>query len=157
MLAEFKLTIIASVSTNNVIGATGKQLWKIGADRLRFKELTMGKTVIFGRKTYEGIGRQLTGRKILILSKQTVATLGDLEKLIPRNEEVMVAGGEEIYQLLLPYCQKMYLTRVNKNFDGDKHFPEISNEWKLMEKSSSTTDEKTGLEYWYETWVKTTG
>lgn len=154
MLAKEMLTIIASASINNVIGTKEKQLWKIRADLLRFKELTMGKTVIFGRKTYEEIGRPLLGRKIIILSKKVVPTLEYLWNRLPKNEEVFVAGGGQIYTLLLPYCQKMYITRVNKEFEGEIKFPKIGSEWELVERSEPVQDRKSGLEYWFEEWVK---
>lgn len=139
------LIAIAAVSINNVIGDSHKQLWRLLPDLKRFKELTMGHSVIFGRKTFEQINHPLAGRNVIIFSRKNVPN-------IPQDDEVFVAGGGEIYKLLLPLCQKMYITSIDKKFNGDVYFPEITSDWQLIEKSKPTIDPKSKLKYHFETW-----
>ena len=137
------LTIIAAISENNVIGNKGKIPWRIEEDMKRFKYLTIGHPVIMGRKTYESIPRKfrpLPERKNIVLSRDyqsdekiyVARDINEALKLTDRKDSFVI-GGEIIYELFLPFANKMELTRVHDNFEGDVFFPEVNwKEWKLM-------------------------
>jgi dihydrofolate reductase len=149
-----KLTLIAAVANNNVIGQNNKLLWHMPADLKRFKELTLGHTMIMGRKTFESIGKPLPGRKTIVITRNKdydamgceVATdLKDAICKVREESEVFVAGGGEIYRQVmnLHFTRKIYITRVYANFEGDSFFPDISTEkWELIEREDQQTDEK---------------
>ena len=147
------LSIIVAKSINNAIGKDNKLLWKIPDDMKRFKEITTGHTVIMGRKTFESIGKVLPNRLNIILTRDpnykiddpNVKILGgvsDLEKYINDENENFVIGGAQIYSILMPKCQKLYVTQVDKDFVGDTYFPVIrENEWEVTEKTEGPKDE----------------
>ena len=126
-----KVWIIAAVSGNNVIGNGNALPWRIPEDLARFKALTLGNTLIMGRKTYESIGRPLPGRTTLVLTRrEDFAAPGVLVAhdrsgamaLVP-GPNAFVAGGADIYRLFLPVASKLFLTRVHGAYDGDTYFP----------------------------------
>ncbi len=147
------LSIIVAKSINNAIGKDNKLLWKIPDDMKRFKEITTGHTVIMGRKTFESIGKVLPNRLNIILTRDpnykiddpNVKILGgvsDLEEYINDENENFVIGGAQIYSILMPKCQKLYVTQVDKDFVGDTYFPVIrENEWEVSEKTEGPKDE----------------
>lgn len=140
------LSIVAAVSENNIIGKDNSLLWSLPEDLVRFKEITSSgsKTMIMGRKTFESINRILPGRKHIILTRNASFMVNDekvviahsldaLKPFIESNEEYFVVGGGEIYSLLLPYSEKMYLTKVHEAFNGDTFFPNFNeNEWQIV-------------------------
>jgi dihydrofolate reductase len=123
---------IAAMAENRVIGAGGKIPWHLPADFRWFKQATMGHILVMGRRTFESIGRPLPGRETIILSRSGFTapgtrTLPDETALAAAVEddtrEVWIAGGAEIYSLLLPGCDDLYLTRVKRIVPGDAYFP----------------------------------
>lgn len=129
------ISLIAAVSKNNVIGNNGIIPWKIKGEQKRFKELTTGKTVIMGRKSFQEIGKPLPNRKIIIISNTvnivadncvTVRSLSEAFNLAKDEEEVFVAGGGQVYKEALPYSNKIYLTVVDKIIEGNVYFPTIN-------------------------------
>ncbi|APM40849.1 dihydrofolate reductase [Clostridium kluyveri] len=129
------ISLIAAVSKNNVIGNNGIIPWKIKGEQKRFKELTTGKTVIMGRKSFQEIGKPLPNRKIIIISNTvnivadncvTVRSLSEAFNLAKDEEEVFVAGGGQVYKEALPYSNKIYLTVVDKMIEGNVYFPTIN-------------------------------
>lgn len=160
------LSIIVAVANNNVIGKNNKLLWNIPEDLKRFKEITTGKKIIMGRKTFESIGRILPNRFHIILSREknfdikdkNVLIINDLEKLkeyIDSEEECFVIGGEAIYKLLMPYTKKIYLTKINANYDGDTFFPEINKEnWEKIEIKKGIKNEDNPYDYEYITYKR---
>lgn len=141
-----KLALIVAVAQNRVIGRDNKLPWYLPNDLKYFKQTTLGKPVIMGRKTYESIGKPLPGRTNIVITRQAgyqpegvkvVGTVEDAIKvaesvcLIDGQEEAMVMGGAEIYGLTLPHCERLYLTEVHAEVDGDAWFPEYEkSEWK---------------------------
>ena len=160
------LSIIVAIAKNNTIGKDNKLLWHLPDDLKRFKKLTIGHNIIMGRKTFESLGRVLPNRHHIILSKDTqlkidnkdVEILNDismLDKIINSEEENFVIGGAAIYKLLMPYCNKMYVTEIDKNFDGDVYFPEISlEEWKEIEREDGPKDKENDFKYEYVTYER---
>lgn len=129
------ISLIAAAAKNRVIGMNEVIPWKIPGEQLRFKQLTQGKSVIMGRKTYESIGKPLPNRKTIILSRnrdliirncQTVRSLVEAFRLLKDEEEVFIAGGGEIYRDSLPYANKIYLTVIDKDIEGNVFFPEFN-------------------------------
>jgi dihydrofolate reductase len=132
------ISLIAAMSENRVIGAGNRIPWSIPSDLKRFNEITMGHPVIFGRKTFESIGRPLQGRKNIILTEQrnyriegasVVHSLADALNLCSNEDEVFICGGGPLYQETISRADRIYLTVVHHIFEGDTFFPEIPAEF----------------------------
>ncbi|MGG7211758.1 dihydrofolate reductase [Clostridium baratii] len=152
------LSIIVATASNNAIGKDNNLLWHISEDLKRFKEITSGHKILMGRKTFESLPGILPNRPHIVLTRDTsfkvdsdkVTVIHNLDEVINNykdsDEEVFIIGGGEIYNLLIPYVKKLYLTKVKKEFDADTYFPQIAlNEWEVIHKSDDKTDEKSGL------------
>ena len=133
------ISLIAALGKNRVIGNENKLIWSIPTDMKRFKELTSGKSIIMGRKTYESIGRPLPKRKNIIITRDDnykadgciVVHSSDESLKAAGDVEVMIIGGAQVYAEFLPVSNKMYLTLIDKDFEGDAYFPAYNeNEWK---------------------------
>ncbi len=129
-----KISLIAAMAENYVIGNDDKIPWRIPGEQLRFKDLTVGKTVIMGRKTYESIGKPLPGRKTIVVSRTknykfdnciTVSSLYDALMTVKGEEEVFIAGGGKVYEESLRLADRIYLTVVHRCIPGNTFFPEI--------------------------------
>ncbi len=138
-----KITIVAAVARNGVIGNQNALPWYLPEDLRRFKALTTGKTVLMGKKTFDSIvariGKPLPNRKNIVLSRQTdlqlppeVVVVNDLESILNSDEtEIMVIGGGQLYNQLFDQADKMHLTHVLEDIEGDVKFPEIDwSQWK---------------------------
>jgi dihydrofolate reductase len=133
------ISIIVAASENNVIGMQGEMPWRLSSDLKRFKALTMGKPMIMGRLTFESIGKALPGRQNIVISSQedyaaegcdVVTSVSDAIATAGEAEEIMVIGGGEIYKQCLPLADRVYLTRVHTDIDGDTWFAELpESEW----------------------------
>lgn len=139
------------MDNNRLIGKDNDLPWHLPADLQHFKAVTMSKPILMGRKTYDSIGRALPGRQNIVLTRgdaeiegvtvvnsidQALAAVGDAE-------EVMVIGGSSIYELVLPKVQRMYLSFVDGEFEGDAWFPEFDeNEWEIIEEQTQAPDDK---------------
>ena len=155
------LSIIVAKAKNNVIGKNNTLIWHIPDDLKRFKQLTTGHTIIMGRKTFESLGRVLPNRHHVVLCKNTklhinnenveiINNISMLEKYIKDSEENFVIGGATIYKQLMEKCSKMYITEINKDFEGDVLFPEIDeNEWKIVEREKGPKDGENSFDYEY--------
>ena len=160
------LSIIVAVAKNNVIGKDNKLIWHLPEDLKRFKRLTTGHNIIMGRKTFESLGRVLPNRKHIVLCNDAELNINDekvkiiddvnkLEEYINSDEENFVIGGASIYELLLPKTEKLYITKINQEFEGDVYFPEIKdNEWKIIEREKGLKDDKNPYDYEYVTYIK---
>lgn len=160
------LSIIVAIAKNNVIGKDNKLLWHIPEDLKRFKELTTGHTIIMGRKTFESLGKVLPNRKHVVLSQNTEINVDDenviilrdvklLKEYIESPEENFVIGGGKIYQMLLPYATKLYITKINEDFDGDIYFPIISeNQWKEVKRQTGLKNQENPYDYEYIDYVR---
>lgn len=137
-----KLTIVVAASANNVIGRHGGLPWHLPEDLRRFRQLTWGKPLLMGRRTYEAIGRPLPGRRNIVISRQpgleingceVMATIDEALQLLAHAPEVMVIGGGEIYRALLPRVDRIEMTRVDLEVEGDTYFPELEpGEWRVV-------------------------
>ena len=150
------LSIIVAIALNNVIGKDGKLIWHLPTDLKRFKEITDGHTMIMGRKTFESLPGVLKGRKHVVLTSNTnykvdhpdveiIHSIDDIQKFVYTEEEFFVIGGGELYKKLLPFSDKLFITWVDKEFDGDTYFEEIpSGEFELIHEEDAI-DEKSGI------------
>ena len=153
------LSIVVAKAKNNIIGKNNELIWHLPEDLKRFKNLTTGHTIIMGRKTFESLGRVLPNRKHIIFSQnpdfkvndenvEVVHSLLQIQELIECNEEVFVIGGAMIYNFLMPYVKKMYVTQIDKEFEGDAFFPRIDkNIWKETDREKGIKDENNNLDY----------
>lgn|SRR3989338_4176521 len=134
------ISLIAAIDRNRVIGKDNSLPWKLPADMKRFKELTKGKPVIMGRATFESIGKPLPNRINIILTRDknfkaegcvVVHSVGDALKAAKGHEEIMVIGGANVYSQFINIADKMYLTFIEGEFEGDAYFPEyVERKWK---------------------------
>ena len=160
------LSIIVAKAKNNIIGKNNKLLWSLPEDLKRFKEITTGHTIIMGRKTFESLGRVLPNRKHIVFTQnpdfkvedenvEIVHSMLEIKQYIDDENENFVIGGAMIYNLLLPYTKKMYVTEINQDFEGAAFFPKINLEdWKIIEKEKGIKNEKNNLEYEYVTYER---
>lgn len=138
-----KLSIIAALSINRVIGVRQRLPWHLSADLQRFKALTWGKPILMGRKTHESIGRALPGRQNIVLTQapdyqaagcSIAHSLEEAMRLAEGAEELMVIGGASLYESFLTVADRLYLTLIDKEFMGDTYFPDCSwGEWVVVD------------------------
>jgi dihydrofolate reductase len=145
-----RLSLIVAMAANRVIGNDGNLPWHLPSDLARFKQITMGYPLIMGRKTYDSIGRPLPGRKTIVLSRQpayqptgclVLTSLDAALKEVWDYDEVFICGGEELYQEALPRCQRIYLTELEREIEGDTFFPEIPEHFLTIEEDQVTEEE----------------
>lgn len=145
------LSIIVAADSNNVIGKNNGLIWHLPNDLRFFKAKTTGHTVIMGRKTFDSIGKPLPNRRNIIISSnllfraegcEVVQSLNQALALCDNEEENFIVGGEEIYRQALAHTDRVYLTQIEFEFEGDRHFPELDHSWKLIEDIEGTMDEK---------------
>lgn len=137
------LSMIAAMDKNRVIGIGNRLPWHLPEDLQRFKALTLGKPVVMGRSTYESIGRPLPSRRNMILSRnknfqvQGCESYRSLDAAIAASSgypEILIIGGDSVYRQALPRAQRLYLTLIDAEFDGDAWFPEYTlAEWRLID------------------------
>ena len=153
------LSIIVAKAQNNIIGKDNKLLWHIPEDLKMFKKLTTGHTIIMGRKTFESLGRVLPNRKHIVFTQnpdfkinnenvKVIHSMLEIQEYIENKEENFVIGGAMIYNLLMPYVNKMYITEIHKDFEGDTVFPKINLDiWKEVSREKGEDIEQNDLEY----------
>ena len=152
-----KVSIIAATSSNRVIGKNAGLPWYLPADLKFFKELTLGHAIVMGRRTYETIGRPLPGRRNVVVTRQTglkfegievVHSLREAMDLLKGETEVFIAGGGEIYRRALDLADRIYLTLIHAEIEGDTWFPEFDESaWELVERTDRRADEKNRYDY----------
>jgi dihydrofolate reductase len=136
------VSLIAAIAANNVIGNAGKLPWRLPDDLARFKRLTMGHAVVMGRRTFESMGRPLSGRRNIVLTRDAGLSLPGCEMALTRadavaaasdDEELFVIGGASIYDLFLSVASRLYLTHVEGSFPGDTFFPVVNwDRWRIV-------------------------
>lgn len=160
-----KITIIAAVAENGVIGGNNNLLWHISADLKRFKKLTTGHTIVMGNNTFQSLPvRPLPQRTNIVMTRNKDLTTDScimvhsveeaLEKMDPEGENFVIGGGN-IYTEFFPLAQKLYITKVREFFTGDTFFPEISlDEWELVESLQVDDDPQNDFSYSFETYLR---
>ena len=146
-----KISLIVAMASNRVIGLNNKMPWHLSADLKKFKKITMGSPILMGRKTHESIGKPLPGRANIIISRnldyrqEGCLVFNDLKTALDQTctnaEEIFVIGGSDLYEAILPMADAIYLTLINKVFEGDTFFPEIDfNVWSEVEREDIKDD-----------------
>ena len=151
------LSLIVAVDENNLIGNNNQLPWHLSADLKYFKSVTMGKPIIMGRKTFDSIGKPLPGRKNIIITRnnnfkaagcEVYTDINEAIKNCEPEEECFVIGGAELFRIALPLANKLYLTKIHHQFEGDTFFPALENRiWKLTDADHHLKDEKNKYDY----------
>ena len=156
-----RLSIIAALARNRVIGRENRMPWHLPEDLKRFKQLTLGQAVIMGRRTFESIidtvGKPLPGRDNIVVTRSQVWTrpgcrvANSLEAAVTAaqsSSEAFVIGGAEIYALAMPLAQRLYLTEIEREFDGDTFFPEFDrSDWREISRERQALEGPEGFGY----------
>jgi len=152
-----RLSLIAALARNRVIGRENRLPWHLAADLKHFKALTLGKPVIMGRKTFESIGKPLPGRTNIVLTRDSdfqapdCVVVHDIDAALRAaagHEEAMVMGGANLYQQFLPRADRLYLTEVKAEVAGDAWFPDIADvEWTETARVSHPADDKNDYDH----------
>lgn len=151
-----RVSLIVAMARNRAIGKDGAIPWHLSDDLKRFKKLTMGRHIVMGRKTWNSLGRLLTGRHHVIISRQAgyivpgatvVSSLGEAIKACGDDPEIFVIGGAQIYGEALPITDRIELTEIDLDVEGDTWFPPLDlSAWKETARESHT-DDATGLHF----------
>jgi dihydrofolate reductase len=156
--------MIAAASENNALGKNNELVWHLPNDFKRFKSLTSGHHIIMGRKTFESFPKPLPNRTHVVITRQEnynpegCIVVNSMEKAIekcPSDEAIFIIGGGEIYNLGLPFSDKIELTRVHHTFEADAFFPEIDpKDWELENSEFQPKDDKHQFDYSYQTYIR---
>jgi len=152
------ISLIAAIGKNNELGKNNSLLWHLPADMKHFKDTTYLHPVIMGRKTYESIGRPLPNRRNIVITRdekykiEGIEIARSVEKAIAlfedTDEEIFFIGGGEIYNQVMKYINKLYITRIDNEFpDADTFFPSIDPRWKEKKREDFQADEKNLYNY----------
>ena len=146
------ISIIVAVAENGVIGSGNQMPWHISEDLKRFKAITTGHPVVMGRKTFESLGRPLPNRTNVVITRnpdykaegaEVVGSLEEAVAMFPASEEVFIIGGGEIYRQSMGIADRLYITRVARDFEGDTVFPDIDeSEWRITCREHHQNGEK---------------
>lgn len=147
-----KISVIAAMSQNRVIGRDGSLPWHLPTDLARFKSITTGHTVIMGRKTFESVGKPLPNRRTIIITRNNDYQCADvfiahsLDEALDHaahEDEIFILGGETVYRIALPRADRLYLTIIHATIEGDTYFPNLDfDDWKLVEDERHEIDER---------------
>lgn len=145
-------SLIWAMDENQLIGKNNALPWHLPADMQWFRQQTMGKPILMGRKTFESIGKPLPGRENIVLTRQAgltikgchvVNTLTEAQTILPDAAEIMVIGGAEIYAQALPIAKRLYYTQIHHAFEGDAWFPELDlQQWHMIHEEMHTADDR---------------
>ncbi len=152
-----KLSLIVAMANNRVIGINKQMPWHLSADLKKFKKITMGHPIIMGRKTFEAIGHPLPGRENIIISRdplyqQTGCTVFNSLELAVKHyahlDEVFVIGGATLYEATLAQADRLYITEIEKDFEGDTWFPKMQKgDWQECSKERVINDTSVDFNY----------
>ncbi len=146
-----KISMIAAMAKNRVIGKDNQMPWHLPADFVWFKKCTMGKPIIMGRKTFDSIGRPLPGRINIVISRDAnliiegvtcVTSIDQALEQVNSHDEVMIIGGGSVYQTCLPMADRLYLTFIDLDTEGDTQFPDWGEGWHKSHSERYVADEK---------------
>ena len=136
------ISIIVAIAKNGVIGDKDTLLWHLREDMIHFRTITSGHPVVMGRKTYDSIGRPLPKRTNVVITRDTelqiegctmAHSLTEAVEMFDSSEEVFIIGGAQIYNQAMPLADRLYLTIIDKEYEGDSSFPEIDyNSWRQI-------------------------
>lgn len=154
------ISFIFAMDANRLIGKDNDLPWHLPNDLAYFKKVTSGHSIIMGRKTYESIGRPLPNRKNIVVTSApasefpgctVVSSLKDVLDICSGSEECFVIGGAQLYTALFPYADRLYMTKIHHEFEGDRHFPNLTKpigNWFLLSGGSRTKKTRTIMNFW---------
>src|SRR5690606_308269 len=159
------ISLLVAMDKNRLIGKDNDLPWRLPADLAYFKRVTMGHPIIMGRKTYDSIGRPLPGRENIIVTRDTsykmegCKVIHSIDEILKLNEEhdqeLFVIGGAEIFKEILPYSDRLYITEIDEEFEGDTYFPAFDkSEWKVISEEKGVKDEKNPYDYTFMVYEK---
>ncbi|MDX1497901.1 MAG: dihydrofolate reductase [Salinisphaeraceae bacterium] len=147
-----KISLIVAMDENDLIGRDNDLPWRLSNDLRHFKQVTMGKPLVMGRKCFESIGKPLPGRRNIVLTRdpvwqaQGVEVANDFEQALSMTadvDEVMIIGGAQIYAQALERVECIYLTRIHASFEGDTYFPAVDwQQWEEITREEHLADER---------------
>ena len=150
------ISLVVAMATNRVIGKANGMPWRLPGEQKYFKAVTMGKPMIMGRKTYQSIGRPLPGRANIVVTRtgevdgEGITVTHDFHEAVKlaraiaagnETDEIMVIGGGNIYQQALPIADRIYLTEIHADVDGDTFFPPLNDHWHEVSRTPATPPE----------------
>lgn len=161
-------TIVVAMGKNNEIGSNNQLLWHLPKDLKHFKELTSGHPVVMGRKTFESIRRPLPNRTNIVVSQRKdwfqegILIVGSLKEALKFakkiDEDIFIIGGGEIYKQTIDLCERLKVTRVDAELQGDTFFPEIDpKKWQKTDEVCHEKDDKNEYNFCFETWERIPG
>ncbi len=157
------IALVAAVARGGVIGWQGRLPWRLPADLAYFKRLTLGHTVIMGRKTWQSIGRPLPGRRNVVLTRDAdfsapgCTVIHSPEAALQEDGELFVIGGQEVYAAFMPLAERLYVTRIDAVFPGDAWFPPMEEaQWRLEHSRAGTVDGANPYPHAFELYVRRT-
>lgn len=157
------LKMIIAMDKNGVIGKDGKMPWHLPNDLSYFKNMTLHHTVVMGRKTFESLGKPLPERKNIVLtmdenfSPEGVEVYRNIEEILEKakKEHIFVIGGAVICEQFLPYTEKLYITQIESEFEGDTYFPKLNKkEWEKDSEIKGKMDEKNVYEHTFQIYLR---
>ncbi|WP_417550950.1 type 3 dihydrofolate reductase [Methylophaga sp.] len=159
-----KTAFVVAMDEQGLIGRDNDLPWRLSADLQYFRRITMGKPILMGRKTHESIGRALPGRQNIVVSSladyqaegcDIVNSIEAALKLAEDGDEIMVIGGSSLFEQMFDIVDKLYLTRVHAELEGDTWFPEWDKtQWQLISQESHPADEKNDYAYSFEVYQR---
>jgi dihydrofolate reductase len=162
-----RISLVVAMARNGVIGRDGQLPWRMPEDLKRFRALTMGHHIVMGRRTFESVGRLLPGRTSVIVTRNlgfrvpgaiVAHTLQEALAACAGDEEIFVIGGAEIYRAALPLADRLYLTRVEADIEGDTVFPAWDeSEWVLRSREPLTPEPASGAAVEYRVYERRRG
>lgn len=159
-----KTAFVVAMDEQGLIGRDNDLPWRLSADLQYFRRITMGKPILMGRKTHESIGRALPGRQNIVVSSladyqaegcDVVNSIESALKLAADEDEIMVIGGSSLFEQMFDIVDKLYLTRVHAELEGDTWFPQWDKtKWQLISQESHPADEKNDYAYSFEVYQR---
>lgn len=161
-----RISLVVAIASNRAIGKDNQLLWHLPNDLKFFKKTTTGHAVIMGRRTFESIGKALPNRRNIVVTRQTdyqadhietVPSVKEALALCTGDDEVFVIGGGQLYEHTLSVADRVYLTRVEANIEGDTFFPELpEDEWERISAETHPADDRHAYSYAFEIWKRKT-
>lgn len=160
------LSLIVAMGENHVIGLQNDMPWHLPHDLQYFKTKTTGHTIVMGRKTFESLGRILPNRKHIVLTTsertfpeevEVVSTIQEILRYKESNpkERLFIIGGGQLYKQMLPYVDRMYITKIKQSFEGDVYFPKFNEkDWKLVSKEKGPKNKQNPYDYYFLTYER---
>ncbi|MCA1054549.1 dihydrofolate reductase [Rossellomorea aquimaris] len=154
------ISFIVAMDKNSAIGKNNELPWHLPADLAFFKKVTMGSPIVMGRKTHESIGKALPGRENIVITRDKqyeaegctiIHSIEEITAVAPNvQDEVFVIGGAEIFKEAFPHADRLYLTLIEDEFDGDTFFPPFNrDEWDVISREKGPKDEKNPYDYYF--------